>query len=149
MSLCVVKMINKIQGETINFLTKNNRAMEKKRIVLIVDDSKVIVERLMLLLSEMDGIRKILFAYNYREGIKLLSEEKINIALLDIHLPEKSGIDILKFINEKKLGLDLVIMMSDSDTHGRNRELCIALGAEHFIEKFKEFERIGKIVANL
>ena len=69
-----------------------------RKVLLIVDNSSLIIERLINILSEVKTIKKILAATNYAEAVNMLGENKTDIVLLDIQLPGKNGIELLKFI---------------------------------------------------
>ncbi len=119
----------------------------KKKSILIVDDSSVIIERLSELLHELDFIDSVVHASNYREAIEMLTEETIDTVLLDIHLPGKNGIALLKYIKSMYPQIK-VIMLSNQATEFY-RMLCKKAGASHFIDKSKEFESIPEILSSL
>ncbi|MEJ2628000.1 MAG: response regulator [bacterium] len=62
--------------------------------ILIIDDDSRIRASLASLLEE-EGYA-ILSSSNGEEGLKIASNEKIDIVLLDVILPGRSGIEILK-----------------------------------------------------
>ncbi|NCU06241.1 MAG: response regulator, partial [Chitinophagaceae bacterium] len=69
------------------------------------------------------------------------------IALLDINLPGKSGIDILNYIKEKNTGCRVVMITNHAfDSY---RKKCIELGAEHFLDKSSDFEKIPTILGEM
>ena len=63
--------------------------------ILIVDDSALIIERLLAMLNSLTSVKSITTASNYREAVATLSETKVDIAILDIHLTGKNGIELL------------------------------------------------------
>lgn len=119
----------------------------KKLVALIVDDSRVIIERVTEILDDIDNIGKVLHASNYNEGSRLLEKIKPNVILLDINLPDKSGIELLRYIQTKNMD-SKVIMISNSATE-YNKRLCAALGADHFFDKSTEFELIPDIISGI
>ena len=62
--------------------------------VLIVDDSILIMERMIEILEEIENISFVVHAGNYREGIEVLNQLKPDMVLLDINLPDRSGIEL-------------------------------------------------------
>ena len=66
--------------------------------LLIVDNSLFIVERLVDMLKEIKLIEKIFTATDYDTALDILNKENAGIVLLDIQLPGKNGIELLKHI---------------------------------------------------
>jgi len=115
--------------------------------ILIVDDSALIIERLLAMLNGLVSVKDITTASNYREAVAALSESKVDIAILDIHLTGKNGIELLKFI-VKNYPQIKVVMLSNAD-NDKYRELCKKEGALFFIDKSKEFELVPEILTSL
>lgn len=74
--------------------------------ILLIDDDKLICESLKIIL-ENNGYEIVAIAYNGREGIELYRENIPDIVLMDIRMPDLSGIDaseiILKEFPEAKI----------------------------------------------
>lgn len=70
---------------------------------IIVDDNKL--ERVMLrhLISSIDSLVIKGECENIMQVIEILNKEKIDLLLLDIEMPEMTGIDFLKNINKRPL----------------------------------------------
>jgi len=118
-----------------------------ERSLLIVDDSPLIIERLIDALKDHESVKTILTAIDYQSAVEVLSEKRTDIVLLDIHLSGKNGIDLLKFI-VKEYPVIAVIMCSNlaSDYY---INLCSKIGAKHFVDKSKDFELIPGILASI
>ncbi len=118
----------------------------KKLIVLIVEDSPLIAERFAEVLNEMDSVDQIFYARNYAEGKKLLDEIKPDIALLDINLPGKNGIDMLRLIRQQRPEMNVIMITNQVTDH--YKRICAALGAQHFFYKSNEFEQVPEIISH-
>lgn len=130
------------------FLCINKQGMKKEKlIVMLVEDSRIIRERFTCLLKELKNVQQVLEAGTYEEAILILQQEVTNVILLDIGLPGKSGIDILRSINEHKWELTIIMLTNQADNYYRN--LCFSLGADHFLDKTKDFDKIAGIIADL
>lgn len=114
---------------------------------MIVDDSSLIIERLINILGEVKMVQKVLVATNYTGAINVLSENKTDIVLLDIQMPGKNGIELLKFI--VKNYPDIKVVMLTNLVSDYYQKLCKKTGAVHFMDKSKEFDLIPGIVAAL
>ncbi|HMC98712.1 MAG TPA: response regulator [Ferruginibacter sp.] len=115
--------------------------------ILIVDDSALIIERLLAMLHGLGSVNSIATASNYRDAVAALSKQEIDIAILDIHLTGKNGIDLLKFIVKNYPEIK-VVMLSNAGNH-KYRELCEKEGALYFVDKSKEFELVPDILSKL
>jgi DNA-binding NarL/FixJ family response regulator len=115
--------------------------------VLLAEDSKIIAERLQQLITEAGNNIILQHASNYEEAIKFIEEVKPSIALVDIKLPGKSGIDLLRFIHRKKMTIAIVMVTNTTNLAYKN--ICTQLGASYFLDKSLEFELLPGIIKNL
>src|SRR6187455_1466283 len=112
--------------------------------VLIVDDSEIIIDRIYSILGELDCVKKINKAVNFTEAEGLLAKNKFDVALLDINLPGKNGIELLAFIKEKYPAIKTIMLTNHSNEYYRN--LCEKIGTNYFIDKSSEFEMIPQLI---
>jgi DNA-binding NarL/FixJ family response regulator len=115
--------------------------------VLIVDDSKIVCERLQQMLMHIADVEIVGQAHNAKDAIKSISELKPDVVILDIRLPGKSGIEVLKDIRAKKLPIR-VIMLTNYP-YPQYRKKCEELGADYFFDKVTEIEEIPKMIEEL
>jgi len=116
--------------------------------LLIVDDSPLIVSRLRNLLEGLPGLAGIGSAGTVAEAIRRLGELPLpDIILLDINLPDGTGLDLLRFLHAHHPG---IVVIMQTNQHGLfYRNLCLQLGASYFVDKSTEFEYIPSIVSDL
>lgn len=119
----------------------------RKLTILIVDDSLIINVRLSNILEEMKSLEKLIHAGSFEEGISLLKKEKPDIILLDINLPDKSGLELLRIIKVEYPRIK-VIMISNYATE-QYRNLCNALGAHYFFDKTYDFDKLTTIISKM
>jgi DNA-binding NarL/FixJ family response regulator len=79
--------------------------------VIIADDHAILRAGLKQILSETDDILVIAEAQNANEAIKLGSQPDADVLLLDISLPDRSGIEALKYIKRENSHI-AVLMLS-------------------------------------
>lgn len=115
--------------------------------ILIVDDNVSYVERIVSILSEDFAAASFHTAGSYEEAVTLINELNPQVAMLDINLPGKSGIDILNYIKEGNK--DCRVIMITNHAFDSYRRKCIQLGAEHFLDKSADFEKISSILSNM
>ena len=69
--------------------------------ILIVDDHPLVLEGLKSLLSESEGISVVGTATNAIDAITFLKSNEVDIAFLDINLPDISGIELCKKVKDQ------------------------------------------------
>jgi DNA-binding NarL/FixJ family response regulator len=113
-------------------------------LVLIVDSSVHIIDRLEDLLQDAKNITHIHRAVSFKEAKKLFSENMHDAVMLDIDLPENESFVLLKEI-KKTARKTCVIMLS---THMDNYilEHCKSLEADFFFDKYYDFEKICGVI---
>ena len=121
--------------------------MKKDTVILIVDDNMNFVDRMISLLQETDSPRQIHSANNYDEARRLLAELNPDIVLLDINLPGKNGIEILKMIRSENKFSTVLMLTNHADAYYRQQ--CMELGADYFLDKSEDFGLVPGIVNQL
>ncbi len=85
--------------------------MEKIKL-LIVDDHRILVEGLNKLFDNSDTVDVICVAYSGKECRNALRKELPDVILLDINLPDVSGIDLCKEIKTENPEIKIVALSS-------------------------------------
>jgi DNA-binding NarL/FixJ family response regulator len=112
--------------------------------VLIADDSDIVIHRLMQILYEPGFDQQLLKATSYGEAVEVVKMHQPQVVMLDIQLPGKSGIELLKFIRSQYPTTKTIILTNKvNDSY---KTLCEKMGADHFIDKSTDFEKIPGIV---
>lgn len=119
----------------------------KKFTILIVDDSTIIIKRVSGIIKDLNNTGTILHAGNFIKAIQLINEFSPKIILLDIHLPDKSGVEILRYVKEKNLPITVIMLTNQSEEYYKT--LCTEIGADYFIDKSSGFEEIPGIINSL
>ncbi len=114
--------------------------------VLVADDAVPVAALLGELLTEA-GALVVGTAWDGAQALRLFEQTRPDAVVLDLERPLLNGLHVLRAIRAQ-VGLPrpLVIVMT---THGEPalREQCLAAGADHFLDKGTEFERLLEIVA--
>jgi len=103
---------------------------EKRTTILVVDDTRDVRDTLDAILQKSYVVLK---ASNGKEAVHLLTRQKIHIVLLDIHLPDANGLDILKEIKDQSPSIE-VVMISGLKEIGPAVE-AMKMGAYHYLSK--------------
>jgi DNA-binding NarL/FixJ family response regulator len=115
--------------------------------VLIVDDSKIVCNGLQQMLINIADVEIVGQAHHAQDAIQSISESNPDVVILDIRMPGKSGIEVLKDIRDKKLPIR-VIMLTNYP-YPQYRKKCEELGADYFFDKVTEIEEIPKVIEAL
>lgn len=119
----------------------------KKIDILIVDDSITILTRMKEILSDIRCVDKISIATNGVEALEYLTTHQPELILLDINMPHKNGIELLKDV--KQLYPKIQVMMVTNQSVDYYKPICMDYGAEYFIDKSTEFELIPDIIESI
>lgn len=117
------------------------------KLLLIVDNSLFIIERLLIILKEAKVVEKIVTAPNFEKAVNILEEMKTDIVLLDIQLPGKNGIELLKYIVKNFPAVNIIILSNLVSEY--YQKLCLDLGANCFIDKSKDFDTIPDVIFSI
>ena len=115
--------------------------------VLVADDAAEVARQLGELLAEA-GARVVATASDGAEALRLFDQTAPDAVVLDNEMPRLNGLEVLKAIRTSHSSpgrRPLVIMMTMHDEPAW-REQCLAAGADHFLHKGSEFERLLKIL---
>jgi DNA-binding NarL/FixJ family response regulator len=112
--------------------------------VLIIDDAALVLKRMQEMVEELPFVSDTDIAYNHAGAIQMLTRYNPDVVLLDIHLPDKSGIEILQYI--KKNHPEAKVIMVTNKASDYYREICKEYGSHNFVDKSKEFEQIPEIL---
>lgn len=97
--------------------------------ILLIDDHPILRKALSVLLSMMDGLVVTGEANSKKEALLLCNQKEFDIALLDIELPDSSGLDLLISLhsNHPKMKI-LVFSTYQEDLYAERALKCGASG---------------------
>lgn len=78
--------------------------------ILVAEDQAMLRDALCQLLGFQDAVEAVLQAENGGQAIALLEKEPVDVVLLDIEMPEKTGLDVLEWVRGQALSVKVVIM---------------------------------------
>ncbi|MCQ2507936.1 MAG: VanR-ABDEGLN family response regulator transcription factor [Dorea sp.] len=113
--------------------------------ILIVDDEKEIADVVELYLQN-DRYNVFKF-YNGKDALACINNTRIDLAILDIMLPDIDGFQILKKIREK---YTFPVIMLTAKTEYMDRITGLTLGADDYIAKpFNPLELVARVKAQI
>ena len=78
--------------------------------LLIAEDQSMLRDAMATLLSMEDSVESILQAKDGKEAINLISTSDIDVAILDVEMPEATGLDVLEYIRSNNIHCKVVIV---------------------------------------
>ena len=78
--------------------------------LLIAEDQSMLRDAMATLLSMQDSVESVLQAKNGKEAINLISTNDIDVAILDVEMPEVTGLDVLEYIRSNNIHCKVVIV---------------------------------------
>lgn len=120
-------------------------AVETRKKILAVDDSKVILKTIQMALAETGY--SLITAETGEAAIKLAQEQNPDLILLDVMLPDTTGLRVCKTLRTDFAALKTtpIIMLSAKDAE-IDRNLGLHAGANDYVTKpFKDGELVAKV----
>jgi DNA-binding NarL/FixJ family response regulator len=115
--------------------------------VLVVDDSALLRERMVSMISELPEIAKIGQAQNASQALNSVHKLNPDVVILDIRLSEGNGIEVLQKI--KKENSAPVTIMFTNFPYAQYRKKCKEAGADFFFDKSTEFHKITGVLEKI
>jgi DNA-binding response OmpR family regulator len=115
--------------------------MDVETNILIVEDNKSIIEGLQYILTK-EGFN-VTIANTKNEALNYMVNNKYNLFLIDVQLPDGTGYELCKYI---KLNYDLPVILGSAVGEEANVVYGLDLGADDFIVKpYRNNELIARI----
>ena len=115
---------------------------------LVIEDNVDNMELITVIL-EKNGY-KVLKAETGQQGFELAMETSPDFIILDIQLPDMSGLEVLQMIRSSKINGDIPVIAMTSFAMAGDRERVIASGCNGYIEKpiepVKVIDQIREII---
>ncbi|WHY01425.1 response regulator [Neobacillus sp. DY30] len=110
--------------------------------VLIVEDDPMVAEFNKRYLNEVKGYSLAGIVHNVGDAKEYLEKEQVDLLLLDVYMPGMNGLELLHFIRERKLAVDVILITAAADTE--KIQTAIRLGVADYLIKPFEFERFSQ-----
>lgn len=116
-------------------------------VLLIVDSSPFILERLFNIFEQAYAGALIVTASNFDEAVIALKRQRTDIVLLDIQLPGSKGIALVNLIKVQYPQTQIIVQTNLIGDQYRDESK--KAGAGFFVDKSKNFDLIPEIVAKI
>lgn len=118
--------------------------------LLLVDDEIVSIQGLMSGVNwERCGIDQVFTACSARDARVIFGIESIDMALLDIEMPEENGIEFLAWIRQQDKGKDIPCAFLTCHAEFNYAREAIHLGCADYILKPVDYEKVEALVNSM
>jgi two-component system response regulator DevR len=115
--------------------------------LFIVEDATRTRKELVNLLAEEEGFAVVGEAGSVREALVGIKATLPEAVVLDISLPDGSGVEVLKFIRQHDLKLSVVVLTSNP--YDALRTKCQSLGAAAVLDKLEGLDQVRQALLAL
>lgn len=116
--------------------------------VLIVEDSRIVRERLTAMLAELaPEIEEIVEARDPAEARERLRSLRPDVVLLDVRMPGGDGLDVLH--EAKRLSPPPVVLVLTNAPFAQYRQACAQAGADYFFDKSADLDLMREALQRL
>ena len=115
--------------------------------IFVVEDSVPVRERLVEMIREVEDVEVVGEAGTCEAAVAGIMATRPDVAILDVHLPDGSGIKVLADVKHALSGIRGIVLTNY--TSAQHRSAAADAGAEYFLDKSADFERIPEILHRL
>jgi CheY-like chemotaxis protein len=103
------------------------------RTILVVDDDPNTLELHARIVLSQSAANRVLLAHNGRKAVQILQQEKVDLILLDLQMPEMDGFEVLKAMREHESTRDIPVIvvtgqvLTEKDMARLNKGVAVVL----------------------
>jgi two-component system chemotaxis response regulator CheY len=116
--------------------------------VLIVEDSPTMRQLLVFALRRLRDV-EIVEATDGMDGLRKISSDHYDIALIDINMPVMDGLKLIRLIRDEETLKQVPIVVVTTEGADEDRERAMALGANEYLTKPIQANRVLSVVKDL
>jgi len=127
-------------------VTLDPRTMQGK--VLYIEDQPVHLEMVAAMLAESPGI-ELITTTTGREGVRIAQSELPDVILLDLHLPDIDGLEVVRSLSELIAERRFKVILLTADTFSIDVVKAMSLGAQEYWVKPVSLDKLQSGLARL
>jgi two-component system, OmpR family, response regulator len=112
--------------------------------VLLVEDSKVLTERLAEAIRQIPQVELIGTADTEATAVASAKRDSIDVIILDLHLKQGTGFGVMRALAIAQLKPRIIVLTNYDLPEYKNA--AIALGATHFLDKARDYGRLPEVL---
>ncbi|MDH5307755.1 MAG: response regulator, partial [Myxococcales bacterium] len=102
--------------------------------ILIVEDSPTMRQLLVFALRRLKGV-EIVEAQDGMDGLRKVSNDHFDIALIDINMPVMDGLKLIRLMRSEESLKEIPIVVITTEGASEDRERALSLGANEYLTK--------------
>jgi len=122
--------------------------MADRHRILIVEDSPTMRQLLVFALKRLKGV-EIVEAQDGMDGLRKVSSDHFDLALIDINMPVMDGLKLISLIRGEESLRGMPIIVITTEGANEDRERAIALGANEYLTKPIQANRVLRVAQSL
>ncbi|MEO9570078.1 MAG: response regulator [Polaribacter sp.] len=104
--------------------------------LLVIEDNPYIGQKIVNAAKKINGIKNIYLSESLKEAFSFLNKSNFEIITLDLSLPDGNGIEVLKWLKEKKTDKKVFVFSTSTEL----KQMCLKYGALAFFDKANDFD---------
>lgn len=128
-------------------MVTNDKFRKNKLRILIADDVQETRRNTRLMLSEIGYVEVVAIASNGKQAVEMTEEQRPDIVVLDINMPEMDGLTAFKHIVQMFPGTGCIFISGEKDEVTVQK--AAAIGANAFLAKPFTIEEIEDAIKNV
>jgi response regulator of citrate/malate metabolism len=108
--------------------------------VLIVDDDPMVGDINKRYVESVDGYEVVDTAKNGLEALKILLKKDIELAIVDIYMPDMDGLALIREIRKKQIKTDIILVTASNDRS--DIDTALKYGAVDYLIKPFKYDRL-------
>jgi DNA-binding NarL/FixJ family response regulator len=113
--------------------------------VIIADDSRLMRDRIRETISIFSSVEIVSETENGLQTLGELYKHNPDLAILDIRMPDRNGLEVLKEFRKNNKTTKIVILTNYA--YDQYKDRAFENGADYFFSKSEDFEKIAAVVA--
>lgn len=122
--------------------------MDRRRRILIVEDSPTMRQLLVFALRRLKDV-DIVEAQDGMDGLRKVSSDQFDLALIDINMPVMDGLKLISLIRGEDSLRGIPIVVITTEGAKEDRERALALGANEYLTKPIQANHVLTVVKGL
>ena len=116
--------------------------------ILIVEDSPTMRQLLVFALRRMKNV-DIVEAQDGMDGLRKVSSDHFDIALIDINMPVMDGLKLIRLMKGEETMKDIPIVVITTEGASEDRDRALSLGANEYLTKPIQANRVLAVAKSL
>jgi two-component system, OmpR family, response regulator len=112
--------------------------------ILLVEDSVLLSDRISEVVHSLPGVQLAASVSSEAEAVDYLERGNIDVVILDLQLKKGTGFGVLRAL--RKILKRPAVVVFTNFALPTYRETALELGAEHFLDKSRDYERLPEVL---